>query len=62
MLEEYPGEQLMTVENGLVRVYADLDAKDSEIMRRRLSYGFPTLLQKLTASGYNANHALASCL
>lgn len=62
ILAEYPGEQIMTVENGLVRIYADRDAQDSDIMKRRLSYGFPALLQKLTASGYNCYNALASCL
>ncbi len=62
ILEEYPGEQLMTNENGKIFIWADLDARDGEIMKIRLSYRFPLLLQKLTASGYNSNNALASCL
>ncbi|MBR4429106.1 MAG: hypothetical protein IKS78_07090 [Clostridia bacterium] len=62
ILEEYPGEQIMTLENGTVRIYADLDAEDSDIMKMRLERGFPLFLQKLTASGYNAYNALASCL
>ena len=62
ILEECPGEQLMTIEDGTVRIYADPDAADSEIMKKRLQRRFPLLLQKLTASGYNAYNALASCL
>ena len=62
ILEEYPGEQIMTAADGKVYIYADLNAEDSDIMKLRLAHRFPVFMQKLTASGYNANNALASCL
>lgn len=62
ILDEYAGEQLMIRCGNRVVIWADQDAKDSDVFKHRMENTFPHLLQKLTASGYNSYDALVACI
>ncbi|MBE7044824.1 MAG: hypothetical protein E7397_04790 [Ruminococcaceae bacterium] len=63
LLKKYPCEQIMVIdEKGIVRIYADTDAKGSEIFRMRHAYkNYHDRNQKLMASGYNCYRSNISC-
>lgn len=60
---DMPGEQIMTVapDGHTVTIWADTEAKDSEIMTKRLENGYLLYMQKLMATGYNSIGSQVSC-
>jgi hypothetical protein len=52
-----PGEQLVTyARDGTIRIWADLNARDTEAARWRYQHRFYLANQRLTASGYNRHN------
>ena len=51
----YAGEQFLCYyeQEGIVRLWGDVDAKDSELLLMRHADGFHAFMNKMTGNGYN---------
>ncbi len=59
---DHPGEQLMVYRgDGLVEILGDADAVDGDIIKHRYSTPYLHFMQKMMATGYNAEGAHISC-
>jgi hypothetical protein len=53
-LLDLPGEHILCYyPNGTVKIWADVNAEDSDVARKRYSHPYYSLSQRLTATGYN---------
>ena len=51
---DHPGEQILSYSNdGIVRIWVDRNARDTEVARRRYEHPFYRINQRLTSCGYN---------
>ncbi len=63
MLKDIMGEQLMVCDsNGIISIYADIEAKGSDFFRKRHEYkNYLAFMDKLMATGYNHYRSNVTC-
>lgn len=60
-LSDAPGEQIMIVNGTAAEIWADADAVECAEFKKRYELPYLTFMQKLMASGYNAEGSQISC-
>ncbi|MBP3323570.1 MAG: hypothetical protein J6M16_05195, partial [Clostridia bacterium] len=58
---DLPGEHIMVKNGDTVEIWADTDAVDGEVMKRRYKRPYLRFMQKLMATGYNSVGTEISC-
>ena len=58
---DMPGEQVMVANGNVFEIWADLDAVDGEVMKRRYKRPYLKFMNKLMATGYNSEGTQVAC-
>jgi hypothetical protein len=58
---DLPGEQIMVANGTCFEIWADLDAVDGEVMKRRYKRPYLKFMNKLMATGYNSEGTQVAC-
>ena len=58
---DLPGEQIMVANGTCFEIWADLDAEDGEVMKRRYKRPYLRFMNKLMATGYNSEGTQVAC-